>query len=219
MSVGLFGLDDESTGLAPPPAGSLVSVAEAGAALGEAFARRPDLGRLIGAASRAAEDYCRRSFAPRGPVDEYLDGTGRPWLYLRRPPVASVEGVTVSGLALDNTHGDQWRLDPDSGGLLRLSRGEWRGLAWLGSAGPVWSRGYRNIRVQYTGGYESPPEPAKQATIILVRHLADSSRNTGVLLSERIGDYEYQTSPTAAKADPPFVVRALLDPYVIPVVG
>jgi hypothetical protein len=207
-----------------PDAGWLVAEADVAGAFGDPFAARGGVPLLIAAASAAVEDHCNRAFR-LATVTESYDG-GAPRLFLRRPPIQSVASVAVNGVALDNTAGTAWTLDPDTGELARgrvLTPESWW---WLGAAAagygygggyrPGWAPGMLDVTVAYTGGYAAIPAPVRQATLLVVKHLAESARATGLYTSERIGDYMYQMAQAGPDARLPAAARMLLGPYRIP---
>jgi hypothetical protein len=162
---------------------------------------------LIEAASTAVESYCRRTFA-LGTVTEALDGTGKARLWLSRRPVSSVGTVTVNGGTVDNTSGDAWTLNGSRGELVR-------GAGYVDPRHAMsWPRGYGNVSVTYVGGYATIPGPVKQATVAMVKHMAEAATKTGLLSSESIGDYSYVLNTAFNKGDIPPAVGMMLAAYV-----
>lgn len=171
-----------------------------------ALLRRSDLDVLVADACGLVVDHCHWPIL-RETVVERHDGRGRPRVWLRRRPVESVAGVEVDGSPLDNTDGQAWTFDPETGELRR-------GPPWGDPRfAPAFPHGLGNVAVSYTGGHASTPPAVRRACLVLVKHLADATRSTGLLRSERIGDYSYEL------ADPgggglPEVVQRLLFHYV-----
>lgn len=175
--------------------------------LGTAYSGRADIARLISAASALVELHCGRTFA-QAALDERYDGTGTETLLVDRPPIVSVTAISEDGTALDNSQGLEWNAEV---GGRAIHRGQGREDP---RDAEVWEKGRRNIRVQYTGGYSAVPDAVKQATVLLVRHLADSASFSPLLRREQIGDYSYELSALAVERDQlPAVVMALLEPY------
>ena len=183
----------------------LVTIAELTASMGTAIGQRGDAQFLIDAASAAVENYCRRTFA-QGSVDERIDGTGTDTLRVSRPPIGSVTSVTLDGEALDNTDGSEWTVGK---GVLFRGNGQSDTLS-----AEVWPRGRRNVRVQYSGGYATIPDEVKFATMLVVRQLVEGLGSAGLVLRERIGDYEIEYQEEAFdRIELPGPVRALLGPF------
>jgi hypothetical protein len=167
----------------------------------------PDLDDLITAASDLVQQHCRRTFA-QATLTELYDGDNRPRIWLRRPPIASVSAITVNSWAIDNTDGDAWVFDADTGELRR-------GSGWDDQNFTSWfPRGLQNVQVSYVGGYSTIPALVKRATRIWVKHLALTERHTGVFNSEKIGDYSYTLGKSEDLAAPA-VVQAMLTNYVL----
>ena len=118
----------------------------------------------------------------------------------------SVSAVIIQTLPLDNTDGNGWNFDPATG---ELRRGNPNDDVRFQAPFPV---GLNNIEVQYTAGFATVPDPVKRATIILVKHIADSTENTGLFESESIGDYEYKLAVIKGDAMPP-MARLLLSKF------
>lgn len=153
------------------------------------LARHPDLPALISEASDLIEAWCNRTFAFAADLVESHDGGDVARIWLRRPPIASVTSVVLNGTAIDNTDGYAWTIQPDTGELRR---------------GPPWGdvrfcarfpRGLQNVVVAYAGGFTTIPPRVQRATKILVKHLAESSRATGLYRREKLASYEYEINP------------------------
>lgn len=127
--------------------------------------------------------------------DEYLDGDGYEYIQLTGYPVTSVTSITLvdsSGAVTSTlTSGTDYQIDMTRG------RVRWLGglsdlvfehpvssVGWGGDAPATnrvrvgWPRGFRNIRVQYTGGYATIPADLKgAATQIVVDKYLNRRRN------------------------------------------
>jgi hypothetical protein len=160
---------------------------------------------FIEAASGEIDRYCGRPLGlSERSASESFDGGGRDlWLSLR--PVKSIMAVTIDGAALDNTNGDAWTLDPESG---RLSRGAGRNDPRFDRG---WPPGSGNIVVQYWGGYSADDAPAqlRMAAAFMVRHLVEAGRISGLYQSERIGDYDATLAASAGAGLPSHVAGRL----------
>ncbi len=157
---------------------------------------------LISDASRAIEDYCGRSFGT-GTVTETCSGNNQGRLWLRKKPVLAVQSVTVNGEALDNTDGDGWQFDGETGALVRGS-----GLRDP-RYGPAFPNGIGNIEVVYEYGYAEVPDPVKRACKLTIRQIADLSKGGTTYSSESIGDYSYQRGDAGQDSIPPAATRLL----------
>ena len=102
--------------------------------------------------------------------DENHSGSGTETLFLKVPYMTSVSSVTIlTGGTAQTVQANSYRLDTDSACLILT--GGWD--AWYGTYG-CWPEGFRNIRVQGTGGLASVPESLTLAiTEIVCRALAD----------------------------------------------
>lgn len=166
-----------------------------------------ELQRFVDAADPVVENII-------GPVtsaafDELYDG-GRNLIVLRHWPVISVETVTeyigtaatvLTVAATPNVAtSSSYMLDQD-GILYRF-----------GTVGiPYWfAYGVRNVRVQYTAGRSTIPPNVKLATLELIRHLYQSTQQSGRPAFGGAG--EDQPWAPAAFAVPTRVIE-LLEPY------
>jgi hypothetical protein len=132
---------------------------------------------------------------------ETHDGSGGPYLFLRRFPVASVGTVTVDGSRVTD-----YVLDATAG---MLTRGESDGDPRTYE----WEQGSGNISVAYIPAATTPPG-LKRAAIYLVRWLSLQTSSAG-MRREKIGDYEYELGgqEVTTFGQLPTVVEAMLTPY------
>lgn len=164
---------------------------------------------LIAVASDKIARHCRRGFAQEF-LTEHHDGKNLPRLWLRRRPVRVVQAVTVDGDALDNTDLTAWTFNPATGELIRGSGLDDRRFpAWFPS-------GSRNIIVQYWAGYATVPDLVAEAAVKTVRWLwtLDQPGGTGVMQSERIGDYSYSRADQKLDNGLPSHIAVLVQEYV-----
>jgi hypothetical protein len=165
-----------------------------------------ELQRFIDAADPVVENIV-------GPVnqadfDEFYDG-GWPSIVLRHAPVLTVDTVTeyagqvpttlTAAATPDVAVSTSYMLDPD--GIIYR--------AWPG-ASRLFAVGSRNIRVQYTAGREAVPPNVKLATLELIRHLYQSTQQSGRPAFG--GAAEDQPWAPASFAIPTRVIE-LLEPY------
>lgn len=137
------------------------------------------LEQLIAAASDAVERYCRRPFG-LGDASECFDGPGAPSVFLRRRPVGEIRAVwddpTRRFDPATALPASAYMFDPDTGILTRT----------------VGRFGYarRSIRVDYRGGFATPPPSLVQAVDVLVAHYFLRGRQGGDgVASESMGAY------------------------------
>lgn len=142
---------------------------------------------------------------------EYMDGSGREMLLLRRRPVTAVAGVWVDGGGHygqgDGAFGDatEWNVGVDFA-IPRTDATEENGgmLVAIGApdfgAGGVWPAGRGNVKVTYTAGYSTIPKDLQLAATNLVAQLINGSEKGALLAGETIGDYSYRllSDPEAA---------------------
>ena len=66
----------------------------------------------------------------------------------------------------------------------------------------IWGLGYRNVLVEYTAGYTVVPEDVQLVCVELARGLADFAATSGILLSERLGPYQWTASDLSRENGP-----------------
>ena len=164
----------------------------------------PYLANLAAAACGAVEEYCKRRFAMESYDQERHDGTGEESLFLRNFPVVSVEAAIV--LLAD---GGSMELAPPDLEINR-STGELRIAAGPGYMS--FQKGFQNVTVSYTAGFQVVPEPVVEAAAQLAAWLQESAFSHEGLAAERIGDYS-RTLRGATSAMWPTAVLTLLAPY------
>jgi hypothetical protein len=150
---------------------------------------------LIAAASAAVESYCRRSFVADDFDERYSsDATGR--LLLKTRPIISIAEISTGTVHVETPtiiDPSRYDYDPLTGEV--MTRG-YESSFWTPYGGG-WNccciatvGGYRNVRVQYRGGYEltDVPMDVKQSTILAIRGLMSvTARDPGVSSISRGG--------------------------------
>lgn len=112
------------------------------------------LSRLIDAASAFVENWLGRQVL-QATVTEWQSGNGKEALLLAQSPVVSVESVTV---------GDQ-----TIRAAATLSEMGWRQTErWLIYQHGHFAKGMKNVRIEYTAGFDVVPADIEQAVIDLV---------------------------------------------------
>jgi hypothetical protein len=166
--------------------------------------------RLIAAATRDVDTYCRRPFGFwQQTVTEVFSGRNNARLFLRLRPVSGVAAIVLNGTALDDTTGDAWAFDPWTGRLVR-GRGQ-DDTRFV----PYWPSGEQNIQVTYYGGYQELPDDLVVATAFQVRYLREQGRVPGVFSSESLGGWGGTLNAAALTQAVPPHVAARLAGYVI----
>jgi uncharacterized phiE125 gp8 family phage protein len=149
-------------------------------------------------------------------VDEWHDG-GNPRLVLRnRGPIQSVTSVTESWGTIDYTLTQVtldsaspetafgYTVDLDTGVLVRRSNG----------IAVCFMAGIRNVHVTYVAGYTTVPADISQACLLLLSHMWETQRGSGV---RRPGTPPVDDSqPAAFIGQWPRRVEELLAPYTLP---
>ncbi|HXS24484.1 MAG TPA: hypothetical protein VN719_09655 [Gemmatimonadales bacterium] len=170
----------------------------------------PGLASLISTASVWIQNYTGLQFVVNS-YSELHDGKSESRIWLRQTPVLSVQSVILwpntTPQPIDNTDNDGWTFDPATGELRR-------GNGHVNQRFEAWfPDGLQNVQVNYTAGAPSVPAPVLYATVLTVKHLADSLKMTGLLKSEDIGDYSYEMADAGDIGLPP-LARVLLAPYI-----
>jgi hypothetical protein len=145
---------------------------------------------LVAAASDAVESYCRRRLG-EGSYTEYHDGGGKDRLVLAHRPVVAVANVwddperefSVDALLEE----EEYTVDPLAG-ILRLMQGRF-------------FAGVRNVKVEYTAGYDTTPGDISHAAVLLAATWFREGREATACSKRRKGEAL------------PEAVMALLRPY------
>ncbi|MEE9584612.1 MAG: head-tail connector protein [Candidatus Brocadiales bacterium] len=108
------------------------------------------ISRLVDWATDLIHSYCGRTFT-EGTYDEYYDGDGTEGILTNQYPISTVTLLEVDSIEKDASAYTLY----GQLGLLKLNSG-------------TFSRGKKNVRLQYTAGYASVPNDLEQAAIELV---------------------------------------------------
>ena len=178
--------------------------------------RAPDLSALntqhlqdlLDAATSLIENYCDRTFASTAYTDTQ-DGTGAQWIYADNPaiidftqviiesPDGTTETVAASNFRYNTKSGKIWFKDTSTSTLGFF---------------PI---GFKNIQIDYTGGYATIPAAVQQACLLVARALyaQTSGGQNAAFKSERMG--EHNMTRVSENQDPlTGSARALLEQYV-----
>jgi hypothetical protein len=159
---------------------------------------------LINGCSTAIENYCRRTFATTTYTDEEYDGNQTQLLNLLHYPVQSVSSVSLNDVVLDPS---QYKFKKRTGVLSRVGPypNTFTGLS-INRFQTVWNRGFSNILVTYTAGYDTIPDDLNLACQMYV---AAVYRADIASFSTTFND------GMAFKSDAmPVQVKMMLQPYV-----
>lgn len=161
---------------------------------------------IVADANARVRDLLKRDVL-LGPRVDVLSGRAHGRLWLAAPAIASIESIAVNGQVLDDQGGAAWTFDPDTGALLRGDGTSDPRFA------PWWPKGFRNVRVEYTAGYDPVPGMIRRATIAVARGLDAALKTLGPYKSESIGDYSY-TLADGSTGSAPGPVEDWLAPYL-----
>ena len=163
------------------------------------------LSHLAAAACEAVERYCKRAFALTSYTAEYHDGGGETSLFVENFPVTALQSVTIV-----EPGGGQVQIEA-AGFDVNAGTGEVRFKAGASGGYDRFPKGFRNIKVSYTAGFEEVPEAVKEAAAQLAAHLHSSAAREGGVAAEKLGQYSRRFA--AAGQGMPAAVRQLLAPY------
>lgn len=164
---------------------NLTTLARARALLSFAAADDAAVAILIGQASAAIVDHCRRPFGIETVRETFDCGTHRDGAFLlSRSPVTDIASVVEAGATLDAA---EWQFDPETGRIYRVTSDGDR--LWM-----TWSAG---LVVTYTAGYVLPsdatgapaptlPPPVERAAIRLVGSYLSIRGRDSLIKSETV---------------------------------
>lgn len=134
---------------------------------------------LIESVSEAVEHYCGREFALARRV-EFHDGQATASLVLRCRPVTEIHSI----------HDDMGRVFAPGTEIPATRLVLYPGEGVVRLSGGYFAPGLRNLRVEYTAGYDPIPPAIGQAATILVAHFrARASGGADAIASESLGSY------------------------------
>lgn len=167
------------------------------------------LQQLLDVATAAIERLSHRTFAS-GSVTEYQNGDGTRELLVDQYPLTAISQITVTDAGDTDTVYANTVFDFEGAtGDIRFKPVE----------GGSFLPGFQNIKIEYTGGMASIPEDLQEATVQLVQWLAELNQS-GIIESERMGDYMVKYSTSAARGESrgvpgwPKSVMALLTRFI-----
>ena len=163
---------------------------------------------LLDAATALIENYCDRTFASTA-YTATQDGTGAQWIYADNPEIISftqviiespdgtTETVAASNFRYNAKSGKIWFTDDSSSTI------------------GIFPEGFKNIQIDYTGGYATIPAAVQQACLQVARALyaQQAGGQNAAFQSERMGEHNF--TRVSANQDPlTGSARALLEQYV-----
>ena len=160
-------------------------------------------------ATAAVKNYCNRDFSGTT-YTEYHDGGGFGKLVLDHRPIISVTSVYDD---LDREWPES-SLVASSDYVTRDKEGivEWlHSASMFPSASACFADGQLNVKITYTAGYASIPDPAVQATIMLAAVLYHRGKQGAEGIAEEDEAGKYSVTYTIGLITPE--IAALLDPY------
>jgi len=164
---------------------------------------------LITQASGQIEQYCNRTFA-QAAYTETRNGRDTETLYMRQQPIVSVQSLTIDGITIQaspDTRSYGYVFDDAQLYLRGTARGPY------GQPGRF-VRGFQNITVAYTAGFQTIPADVVQACVELV--LWKRAKRTRIdNTSQALGDQQTQAYDLSAM---PKSVAAALSSYRVPMV-
>ena len=161
---------------------------------------------LLDAATALIENYCDRTFAST----EYTatqDGTGTQLIYAANPEIISFTQVIVESPdgTTETYAATNFRYDAKSGAIKIQDD----------ASLCIFPEGFKNIQIDYTGGFATIPAAVQQACLQVARALYAQTGGgmNAAMTKERMGEHNYER--VSADQDPlTSGVRALLEQYV-----
>ena len=175
----------------------------------EAVSENNLLVSLINRTSARMETYCGRKFKAREYI-EYQDGDGSPMVFTDQFPITTVSDLwddterEFTDSASDQISSDDYMIYSDEGSI-RLYNDE-----------TTFNKGYQNIRITYSGGYETIPGDLEQACLdwVLTLYRKIKDRTHGYMTKSASG-----ASVLIDLGAIPNSIKAVLDSYKKPKVN
>jgi hypothetical protein len=189
--------------------------------------------RVVSAASALLARACGRTFEKATAISEPVIGTGRPSLFVSRPPILAITSITEFGSVVDSA---DYEIESAAQGMVRKKDGAtWGETAdYGGNITPTLDRfraaaGDEGITVVYDGGFVTPgqnalnagtyptvtlPEDLQEAAIIVACALYKRRGLDQNLASESLGDWSVSYRGQLPSFIPP-EVESLIAPYVL----
>lgn len=172
------------------------------------------LNALSDAATTWIEKYCNRVFRKTDYTDEAHNGNNELFIYVNNPPIISLGTVTIKE---SNFTGDAVSTDFAADKFdTKLSTGKirFKPNSFLSSTTGLFSSGFQNVLIDYTGGFLPVPEPIKLVAAQFIIEMFDPSEDVQGIEKEKLGNYFYSRGKDFA-AQATFKTTKLLEGYRI----
>ena len=167
---------------------------------------------LAVAATVWIEKYCNRIFRKTTYTNEAHNGTGELYILVFNPPLITLTQVTIQE---SNFSGDSVLTDFAASKFdTKLSTGKirFKPNSFLASTTGLFSEGFQNILIDYTGGFDSVPEPVKLVAADFIIEMFDPSEKPQGIEKEKLGNYFYSKG-TSYFQNLTFTTKKILDSY------
>jgi len=143
------------------------------------------------AATTWLQKYCNRTFKQTVYANEAHNGNGERYIYVDNPPIISLGIVTIqeSSFSGDTTSTDfaSTKFDTKlSSGKIRFKPG-----SFLSSGASLFTEGFQNVLIDYTGGFVKIPEPVKLIAAQFIIEMFDPTESVQGIEKEKLGNYFY----------------------------
>ncbi len=172
------------------------------------------LNALAIAATTWIEKYCHRIFRKTIYIDETHNGNNELWIYVNNPPIISLGTVTIQE---SNFSGDSVSTDFTSDKFdVKFSTGKirFKPNSFLASTTGLFSTGFQNVLLDYTGGFSPVPEPIKLVASKFIIEMFDPSEDVQNIEKEKLGNYFYSKG-TQFFEQLTFKTKVILESYRI----
>ncbi len=172
------------------------------------------LNALSDAATTWIEKYCNRVFRKTVYTDEAHNGNNELWIYVNNPPIISLGTVTIQE---SNFGGDSVSTDFASDKFdTKLSTGKirFKPNSFLSSTTGLFSEGFQNVLIDYTGGFTPVPETIKLIASKFIIEMFDPSEDVQGIEKEKLGNYFYSRG-TNHQVQATFRTTRILEGYRI----
>ncbi len=148
---------------------------------------------LIDVATEYIEKYCNRIFLQATYTDEIQDGTGEKSIFVANPPIQSLTDIDIivqseSGDTTSTFLATKFDYESKTGEI------RFKPDTFLNTAGGVFSKGFQNIKITYSGGWVAVPQSIQLIAAEFVKERFDPTLVEDTLEREKLGDYFYAKS-------------------------
>lgn len=150
-------------------------------------AAKANIDALIEYASECINLECNRTFEYDATITETIDGDGSESIFLKNTPIVSLTSITI-------TNGDEVTVVDDVDFLYDENTGEVR---WISTSTNQYAgyfpQGFRNIEVNYSGGYTVIPRTIQLICAEAVIEYFNREDAAFQIRSEKIGPNSYRS--------------------------